>query len=68
MAAINKVLGNVLGILIYTLMFILFLGIANPTLSTREYVGYALILGFFAGIINNIERVRREHFEKHKED
>ena len=68
MAAINKVLGNVLGILIYTLMFILFLGIANPTLSTREYVGYALILGFFAGIINNIERVLRELFEKHKED
>ncbi len=68
MAAINKFLGNVLGILIYTLMFILFLGIANPTLSTREYVGYALILGFFAGIINNIERVLRELFEKHKED
>ena len=68
MAAINKFLGNVLGILIYTLMFILFLGIANPTLSTREYVGYALILGFFAGIINNIERVLRELFEKHKEE
>ena len=49
-------------------MFILFLGIANPTLSTREYVGYALILGFFAGIINNIERVLRELFEKHKEE
>lgn len=68
MAAINKFLGNVLGILIYTLMFILFLGIANPTLSTREYVGYALILGFFAGIINNIERVLRELFDKRKEE
>lgn len=68
MATINKFLGNVLGILIYTLMFILFLGIANPTLSTREYVGYALILGFFAGIINNIERVLRELFDKRKEE
>ncbi len=68
MKAISKFLENVLGILVYTLVFILFIGIANPTLSTREYVGYALILGFFAGMINNIERVLRELFNKRKED
>jgi hypothetical protein len=64
MKAIAKFLENVLGILVYALVFILFLGIANPTLSTREYIGYALILGFFAGMINNIERVLRELFDK----
>jgi len=68
MKAIAKFFENVLGILIYTLVFILFLGIANPTLSTGEYIGYALILGFFAGMINNIDRVLRELFDKRKED
>lgn len=64
MKAIAKFLENVLGILVYAIVFILFLGIANPTLSAREYIGYALILGFFAGMINNIERVLRELFDK----
>ena len=45
---------------------IVLLGIALPTLSTREYVGYSLILGFFAGLLNNLERVLRELFEKKK--
>lgn len=64
MRAIAKFLENVLGILVYALVFILFLCIANPTLSAREYIGYALMLGFFAGMINNIERVLRELFDK----
>lgn len=64
MKAIAKFLENVLGILVYAIVFALFLGIANPTLSVREYIGYALILGFFAGMINNIERVLRELFDK----
>ena len=45
-------------------MFIVFIGIAMPNLTMREYVGFALILGFFAGMINNIERVLRELFDK----
>ena len=51
---------NVTGLLLYALLFCLFLGIAIPALSAREYVGYSLILGFFAGLINNVERVMRE--------
>ena len=57
-----------LGICVYTVLFIFFIGIANNTLTTREYIGYALILGFFAGMINNIERVLRELFDKRKEE
>jgi len=68
MKAIIKFLENVMGILVYTVLFIVFIGIANNTLTTREYIGYALILGFFAGMINNIERVLRELFDKRKED
>ena len=64
MKAIEKFLENVIGILAYTLVFIVFIGIAMPNLTTREYVGFALILGFFAGMINNIERVLRELFDK----
>lgn len=68
MKAIIKFLENVMSILVYTVLFIVFIGIANNTLTTREYIGYALILGFFAGMINNIERVLRELFDKRKED
>ena len=68
MNAIIKFLDNVFGILVYTVLFIVFIGIANNTLTTREHIGYALILGFFAGMINNIERVLRELFDKRKED
>lgn len=67
MKAIIKFLENVMGIIVYTVLFIVFIGIANNTLTTREYIGYALILGFFAGMINNIERVLRELFDKHRE-
>lgn len=68
MKAIIKFLENVMGICIYTVLFIFFIGMANNTLTTREYIGYALILGFFAGMINNIERVLRELFDKRKEE
>ena len=68
MKAIIKFLENVIGILVYTVLFIVFIGIANNTLTTREHIGYALILGFFAGMINNIERVLRELFDKRKEN
>lgn len=51
-------------LLSYAAIFCLLLGIALPTLSTREYIGYSLILAFFAGLLNNIERVMRELFKK----
>lgn len=62
-----RFLDNAIGLFLYAAIFCLLLGIALPTLSTREYVGYSLILGFFAGLLNNLERVLRELFEK-KED
>ena len=33
----------------------------------KQIIGYSLILGFFAGLINNIERVLRELFKNKKE-
>lgn len=66
MKALMKFFENMMGILIYAIVFILLLGIAMPTLSTREYIGFGCILGFFAGSINNVERVLRELFDKKK--
>lgn len=60
----TRFLENAIVFLLYTAIFCLLLGIALPTLSTREYVCYSLILGFFAGLLNNIERVMRELFKK----
>lgn len=63
----TRFLENAIVFLLYAAIFCLLLGTALPTLSTREYVGYSLIFGFFAGLLNNLERVLRELFEK-KED
>ena len=62
-----RFLDNAIVFFLYAAIFCLLLGIALPTLSTREYIGYSLILAFFAGLLNNLERVQRELFEK-KED
>ena len=59
-----KFMENMAGICIYALIFCFLLGIACPSMSVREYIGYSYILGFFAGAINNIERVLRELFDK----
>lgn len=48
---------------LYGLLFCLLLGIATPTLSTREYIGYSLILGFFAGQINHLTSVIKDFIE-----
>lgn len=56
----KKFLENIVGIIIYGLIFFVFIFIAHPDLTFGQYVGYSLILGFFAGIINNLERVMRE--------
>lgn len=63
-----RFLDNAIVFFLYAAIFCLLLGIALPTLSTREYIGYSLILGFFAGLLNNVERVLRELFEKKKVD
>ena len=52
----NKFLNNLLDIFIYTIIFVVFLWIYNHNLSVREYIGLGLIIGFFAGMINNIDR------------
>jgi hypothetical protein len=62
-----KFLDNMLSIIIYTVVFIIILLYAEPALTGRQIIGYSLILGFFAGLINNIERVLRELF-KNKEE
>ena len=62
----TRFLENAMVFFLYAAIFCLLLGIALPTLSTREYIGYSLILAFFAGLLNNLERVLRELFEKEK--
>lgn len=62
-----KFLDNLLSIIIYAIIFIAILLYAEPALSGHQIIGYSLILGFFAGLINNIERVLRELF-KNKEE
>ena len=57
----NKFLDNLLSILIYAIIFIFFLWIYNPNMSTREYIGLSLIFGFFAGMINNIDRTLKNN-------
>ena len=61
-----RFLDNAFSMALYTLVFLVLLFCAEPSLSGRQYIGYSLILGFFAGLINNIERVLRELF-KNKE-
>lgn len=57
----NNFLDNLLSILIYAIIFIFFLWIYNPNMSTREYIGLSLIFGFFAGMINNIDRTLKNN-------
>ena len=54
--------------MIYAMTFCLIFGVAGWQHTTRELIALSLALGFFAGSINNIERVLRELFEKNKED
>lgn len=59
----KKFLENIIGIIIYAIIFFVFIFIAHPSLTYGQYIGYSLILGFFAGIINNLERALRELLE-----
>ena len=64
----KKFLENMISISVYALVFCVFIGIGGWELETREIIAICLILGFFAGSINNIERVLRELFDKKKTD
>lgn len=58
-----KFLDNLLSIIVYSVVFMVLLLYAEPSLSSHQIIGYSLILGFFAGLINNIERVFRELYD-----
>lgn len=68
MKYIIKLLDNLMSIFIYGVIFMVLLLYADSSLSGRQIVSYSLILGFFAGLINNIERVLRELFDKNNKD
>ena len=59
-----KFLDNLLSIIVYGVVFMVLLLYGDPSLSSHQIIGYSLILGFFAGLINNIERVMRELLKK----
>ena len=59
----NKFFDNICSIIIYAAVFSCFLVVAK----FYPIIGFSLVLGFFAGMLNNIERVLRELFdEKYK--
>ncbi len=63
----KKFLVNIISLIIYSIIFLLMLCVAMPTFSIRENIGFALILGFFAGIINDINRNLIKLLNKDKE-
>lgn len=64
MKHVIKFLDNLTSIVIYSVVFMVLLLYADSSLSGRQIISYSLILGFFAGMINNVERVLRELFDK----
>ena len=64
MKHVIKFLDNLMSIVIYGVVFMVLLLYADSSLSGRQIISYSLILGFFAGMINNVERVLRELFDK----
>lgn len=63
----EKFLNNIISIIIYALIFIIFICIGEWELNPNEATSLSLILGFFAAMINNIERVLRELFDDKNE-
>lgn len=60
---ITKTLNGLLSWTIYSLVACILLGIAEPDLTVRQYVGYSFMFGLLIGSINNLERVLRELLE-----
>lgn len=56
----NKTITGLLSWSIYSLVACVLLGIAEPDLTVRQYIGYSLMFGLLIGSINNLERVIRE--------
>jgi len=63
-----KFLKNLINISIYAIVFCVFIGISGWKLETREIIAISLILGFFAGLLNNIEVVLCELFDKRNDN
>lgn len=59
---ITKTLTGLLSWSIYSLVACILLGIAEPDLTVRQYVGYSFMFGLLIGSINNLERVIREEY------
>lgn len=59
-----KFLDNMISICLYAGLIGVFIRIGGWQLSSQNELSISLILGFFAGMINNIERVLRELFNK----
>ena len=62
--ALTRMADRMISWVIYSLLFCLLFCLAGWQYTTRELIALSLALGFFAGSINNIERVLRELFEK----
>lgn len=62
----SKFLNNVIGIFIYMIIFsaMIRVGYSSEIISNLQLLCISFILAFFAGEINNIERVLRELFDK----
>jgi len=59
-----RLLDRLMSWMLYSLTFLILIGVAGLQLSTRETVAYSLMLGLITGSINNLERVIRELFGK----
>lgn len=57
---ITKTINGLLSWSIYSIVACVLLGIAEPDLTVRQYIGYSFMFGLLIGSINNLERVLRE--------
>ena len=57
---IIKTITGLLSWSIYSMVACVLLGIAEPDLTVRQYIGYSFMFGLLIGSINNLERVIRE--------
>lgn len=60
---LERIFDNLLSWVIYSTILYLLLCFTYPAMSQRELTGIALILGFFAGLINSIAHVIVEQFK-----
>lgn len=52
---INKIINGLLSWSIYSIIACILLGIAEPDLTVRQYVGYSFMFGLLIGSINNLK-------------